>query len=96
MTFNPIEGTYLVVSAVLAVTGLTMVGAAVRAYIHTKKRAMVHLSLGFTFVVAATVATALSAFLVDFRTTRSLLLVNNGFATLGFFAIIYSMVAYDR
>jgi hypothetical protein len=95
MASHLLEGTYLVVSAVLTLSGLTMVGAAVRAYIHTEKRAMVHLSMGFTFVVAATVATALSAILVDFETTRSLLLINNGFATIGFLAIIYSMVAYN-
>ena len=90
-----LESTYMAVSFVLVVSGLTMVGAAVRAYIHTEKRAMVHLSLGFTFVVAATVATALSAFLTDFQTTKSLLLVNNGFATVGFLSIVYSMLAYD-
>lgn len=95
MAFDVVEGTYMAVSIVLAVSGLTMVGAAVRAYVHTEQRAMVHLSVGFTFVVAATVATALSAFLVDFRTTRSLLLVNNGFASIGFLAILYSMVAYE-
>lgn len=96
MAFDMLEGTYVAVSTVLAVSGLAMVGAAIRAYVHTETRAMVHLSLGFTFVVAATVATALSAFLVDFQTTRSLLLVNNGFATIGFLAILYSIVAYDR
>lgn len=94
MPFDTLEGLYLGVSAVLTVTGLLMVGAAVRAYTHTEKRAMMHLSLGFTFVVAATVATTLSAVLVDFSTPRSLLLVNNGFASLGFLAILYSMLAY--
>jgi hypothetical protein len=90
-----LEWAYLIVSAVLTVSGLAMVGAAVRAYVHTGRRSMVYLSLGFTFVVAATVATALSAIIVDFETTRSLLLVNNGFATVGFIAILYSMVAYE-
>jgi uncharacterized membrane protein len=95
MPFDIIEGTYMAVSAVLTIAGLSMVGAAVRAYVHTRKRAMVYLSLGFTFVVAATVATAMSAFIVDFETTRSLLLVNNGFATVGFVAILYSLSVYD-
>jgi hypothetical protein len=95
MAFDMLEGTYMAVSVVLAASGLTMVGAAVRAYVQTEQRAMVHLSLGFTFVVAATVATAVSAFLVDFRATRSLLLVNNGFSTVGFLVIVYSIVAYE-
>jgi uncharacterized membrane protein len=96
MSFGIVEGTYVAITAVLAVAGLVLVGAAVRAYVRTKNRAMVHLSLGFTFVVAAVVTTALSAFLVDFEPTRSLLLVNNGFATAGVLTILYSLLAYDR
>lgn len=88
-----IEELYLVFSAGLVVAGLTLVGAAVRAYATTERRVMIHLSLGFTLIVAATIATALGALLNDFQNVRTLLLVNNGFSMGGYLFVLYSVVA---
>lgn len=90
-----IESLYLASSGALIVAGLTMVGLAIRAYVQTKRTAMVHLSLGFVLVVAAAAATMISAFLNDFGNTRSLLLVNSGFTTFGYVFVVYSLVAYE-
>ena len=84
---------YLVFSAGLAVAGLTLVGAAVRAYVATERKAMIFLSLGFTLIVAATVATALGAIINDFENVRTLLLVNNGFSMGGYLLVLYSVVS---
>jgi hypothetical protein len=87
----PVETLYLVFSAGLAIAGLTLVGAAVRAYIATEREAMIHLSLGFTLIVAATVSTALGAVVTDFENLRTLLVVNNGFSMGGYLFILYSV-----
>lgn len=90
-----IENLFLVFSAGLVFAGLTMVGAAVRAYVHTERKGMIHLSIGFTLIVAATVATAIGALLNDFENTRVILLVNNGFMMCGFLLVMYSVVSYE-
>lgn len=90
-----IESLYLVSSGALIVAGLTMVGLAIRAYVQTKRTAMVYLSLGFVLVVAAATATMISAFVSDFGNTRSLLLVNSGFTTFGYVFVVYSLISYE-
>lgn len=87
------QSLYLVFSAGLVIAGLTLVGAAVRAYIATGRKAMIHLSIGFTLIVAATVATALGAIINDFQNVRTLLLVNNGFSMGGYLLVLYSVVS---
>jgi len=89
----PLEDLYLIFSAGLVVAGLSLVGAAVRAYASTERRAMIFLSLGFTLIVAATVSTALGALITDFQNVRTLLLVNNGFSMGGYLFVLYSVVA---
>lgn len=84
---------YFVFSAGLVVVGLTLVGAAVRAYVATERSAMIYLSLGFTLIVAATVSTALGAIINDFQNVQTLLLVNNGFSMGGYLLILYSVVS---
>lgn len=91
---SPTEQLYLVFSSGLAVAGLALVGAAIRAYATTERRVMIYLSLGFTLIVAATVSTALGALLSDFQHTRTLLLVNNGFSLFGYAFVVYSVAAY--
>ena len=86
------EHLYLIFSAALAVAGLSLVGAAVRAYVSTERRAMIFLSLGFTLIVAATVATAVGALITDFQNVRTLLLVNNGFSMGGYLFVLYSVI----
>ena len=90
-----IEITYIVLSAVLAATGLTMVGLAMRAYVQTKRRSMLVLSVGFSILVAAAIATTFSAFLTEFDNSRMLLTVNYGVSTVGYLFVIYSVTGAD-
>lgn len=87
-----VEVLYVVFSATLVVSGLVMVGMAVQAYIETERRAMVHLSIGFTLIVAAASMTTISAFLTDFQNPESLLTVNYFVTTMGFAFVIMSLV----
>jgi len=90
-----IELLYAGSSLVFILSGLTMVGMGLRAYIQTSRTAMLHLSVGFSLAVAGAAATLISAFLYDFSNVRWLLLVNSSFFTLGFLFVIYSLLAYD-
>ncbi len=92
---QPIEITYIILSAVLAATGLTMVGLAMRAYLQTKRRSMFVLSVGFSILVAAAIATTFSAFLTGFNDSRMLLTVNYGVSTVGYLFVIYSVTGSD-
>lgn len=91
---SPTENLYLIFSSGVVLAGLVMVAAGVRAYAKTERRVMIYLSIGFTLIVAATVATALGAILNDFQNPRTLLLVNNGFSMFGYALVIYSVAAY--
>lgn len=87
-----IELLYTLFSLTLATAGLSMVGLAVRAYQRTSRRAMLHLSVGFTLIVAAAIATTVSAFATDFTRTRLLLSVNYLITTVGYLFVMYSIV----
>lgn len=89
-----LDAVFLAVSLVLALAGLAMVGAAVRAYLQTERRVMIHLSLGFTLIVAGTLATILSVVLNGFTNPERILVVNNGFSMLGYLLVIYSVVGF--
>lgn len=80
---------------VFVLAGLTMVGMAVRAYAQTSRRAMLHLSVGFALAVAGAAATMISAFVMDFHGTRSLLVVNSGLTTFGYLFVMYSLITYE-
>lgn len=90
---NVIEFLYLAFSGTLAAAGLAMVGMAVKAYAETERRPMVHLSVGFTLIVAAAVGTTISAFANDFQNPQTLLTVNYFVTTLGFGFIVLSLVS---
>jgi hypothetical protein len=90
-----IELLYAVTTLVFVVAGLTMVGMAMRAYVQTSRRAMLHLALGFSLAVAGAAATMISAFVTEFDGVRSLLLVDSGLTTFGFIFVMYSLVTYD-
>ena len=90
-----IELLYAISTLVFVVAGLTMIGMAMRAYVQTSRRAMLHLSLGFALAVAGAAATMISAFITDFDGTRSLLFVNSGLTTFGYLFVMYSLVTYD-
>jgi hypothetical protein len=90
-----VEYLYLAATVVLVISGLTMVGMAIRAYLQTTRRAMIHVSIGFALIAAAAIATAISAFVTDFQAVRSLLVVNNGLSSIGFIFVVYSLIVYD-
>lgn len=90
-----IEALYLVFSGTLAVAGLAMVGLAVRAYSRSGRASMMHLSLGFALVVAASLGTTVSAFATGFDGARTLLTVNYLVTTAGYIFVMYSIVAPD-
>jgi hypothetical protein len=90
-----IELLYVVFSVTLATAGLSMVGLAVRAYNRTSRQAMFHLSIGFTLIVAAAIATTVSAFATRFEQTRMLLSVNYLITTVGYLFVIYSITATE-
>ncbi|WP_251343833.1 DUF7521 family protein [Haloplanus halophilus] len=90
-----VEYLYFAATGVLVLSGMTMVGMAIKAYLQTTRRSMIHISLGFSLIAAAAIATAISAFINDFTGVRSLLLVNNGIASLGFIFVVYSLIIYD-
>jgi len=87
-----IELLYGVFSVSLAVAGLSMVAFAVRAYRRTGRRTFFHLSIGFVLVVAAAIATTVSAFVSDFEGIQLLLSVDYLFSSVGFIFIIFSII----
>ena len=87
------EVVYVVLSVALVVVGLTLVGMAARAYIQTERRSMLFLTVGFSLVVAAAVATTFSAFLTEFSRSRVLLTVNYAVTTIGYLFIVSSVKA---
>jgi len=89
---SPIEIVYLLCSGALVLAGLSMVGAAVRAYVETERRAMIHLSIGFALIVGAASATTISAFINDFQNPRTLLTINYFVTTLGFGFVVFSLL----
>ena len=89
------ETLYVFFSITLSAVGLTMVSISVRAYQRTTHRSMMHLSIGFTLIVAAAIATTVSAFMNGFEGTRVLLSVNYLISTVGYLFVIYSIVG-DR
>jgi hypothetical protein len=91
-----ITAAYLGSSVGLLLAGLVMVGLAVRAYRQTERRSMLHLSIGFTIVFAATAGTAIAVFLSGATgTARTVLMVNNGLTSVGYAFVVYSLVTYE-
>lgn len=91
---NPLDAVFVGVSVVLALAGLAMVGAALRAYVQTERRVMLHLSIGFTIIAAASLATVLTVVFNGFQYPQRLLVVNNGFSVFGYLFVIYSVVGF--
>lgn len=87
-----IEAIYLLFSGTLAAAGLSMVALAARAYRDTGRYTMLHLSVGFGFVVTAAIGTTVVAFATGFSHTRSLLTVNYVVTTAGYLFVVYSLV----
>lgn len=88
---QPMEVVYVALSVALVIVGLTLVGMAARAYIQTENRSMFLLTVGFSLVVAAAVATTFSAFVTEFSKSRVLLTVNYAVTTIGYLFIVASV-----
>ena len=90
-----ITSLFVLVSGGLVLVGLAIVAAGVNAYAKTEQSGLLHLSVGFTLIVGATIATAVSALATDFSNAGSLLVVNNGFSMAGYALVAYSIVSYE-
>lgn len=82
-------------SSGIAVAGTVMVNSGVNAYLKTQKSIMIYLSIGFTLIVAGTLATFLGGVFTDFQNGRLLLAINNGFAMFGYVFVVYSVISYN-
>ncbi|MFB6267190.1 MAG: hypothetical protein ABEI31_05990 [Halodesulfurarchaeum sp.] len=89
-----LETLYALFSAVVSLTGLMLVALATQAYAREKRAELFYLAIGFTFVVAAVIATTVTAFLADFRGVRVILTVNYGLTTVGYLLVVYGV--WDR
>lgn len=78
-----VETLYGLFSVVVSVVGLLLVAMATQAYARTQRGELFYLAIGFTFVVAAMIATTVTAFLADFQGIRIVLTVNYGLQTIG-------------
>ena len=56
---------------------------------------MLALSVGFSVLVAASIATTFSAFLTRFENSRLLLTVNYAVSTVGYLFVIYSVTGAE-
>lgn len=86
-----LEAIYALFSVVVSVVGLTLVGFATRAFAKTGRKELMYIAIGFTFVVAAMVATTVTAFLQDFQGIDVILTVNYAMTTVGFVMVIYGV-----
>ena len=86
---------YIVSSIALSLSGLAMVAIAAEAYLQTERREMLKLAIGFCIVVAAAIATTVSAFRQNFADAVLLLTVNYAITTVGYVFIIASVVQRD-
>lgn len=64
---------------------------ATRAYANTEREELFYLAIGFTFVVAAIIATTVTAFLANFQGVDIILTVNYGLQTMGYVLVIYGV-----
>ena len=90
-----IRAVYYLTTFVLVVGAITMIALPLRTYVHTRRRAMIHLSLGFALITAAALATTISTRLMAFHDADGLLIVHNGLTASGILLVIYSLIAYQ-
>jgi len=88
-----LELVYVFFSIALSLSGLAMVAIAANAYVQTERREMLLLSLGFCIIVAAAIATTVSAFSLNFQNEIVLLTVNYALTTVGYLFVIASVVS---
>ncbi|CAP14713.1 MULTISPECIES: hypothetical protein [Halobacterium] len=90
-----LELLYAAASALLSLSGIAMVAFAANAFLQTERREMLYLALGFCVVVAAAIATTVSAFAQDFENAILLLTVNYALTTVGYVFILASVLFRD-
>jgi uncharacterized membrane protein YadS len=89
---SALELLYVVFSVTLTLSGLMMVALAANAYLQTERREMLTLAIGFSIIVAAAIATTVSAFKQNFTNTIVLLTTNYAITTFGYLFVIDSVV----
>lgn len=92
---NVVEPLFVAFNTGLTLVGLAIVWVAVRAYRATERKGLIHLSVGFTLLVAATLATTFSALITDFANARTMLVVDSGFSMAGYVFVVYSILSYE-
>lgn len=92
---DPAASSYVLSSTVLAGAGLAMAAHGVRAYRQTERRSMLHVAIGFTLLTATAIVTGTTAYSVGLSFPRSVLLFEQGVATVGVLFVLYSVVTYD-
>ena len=90
---STLELLYAFFSIALTVSGLAMVSLAANAYLQTERREMLSLAVGFCIIVAAAIATAISAFEQNFDDALVLLTVNYSLTTVGYLFVINSVIS---
>ncbi|WP_232686480.1 DUF7521 family protein [Halobacterium zhouii] len=92
VALSTLELVYVFFSIALAVSGLAMVSLAANAYLQTDRREMLSLAVGFCIIVAAAIATTISAFEQGFDNALVLLTVNYALTTVGYLFVISSVL----
>lgn len=93
VTQSSLELIYIFFSIALSVSGLAMVSLAANAYLQTERREMLSLAVGFCIIVAAAIATTISAFKQNFDNALVLLTVNYALTTVGYLFVISSVIS---
>jgi hypothetical protein len=89
---SALELLYVFFSVTLTLSGLMMVSLAANAYVQTERREMLSLAIGFSIIVAAAIATTVSAFKANFDNAIVLLTTNYAITTFGYLFVIDSVV----
>ena len=88
------EPLYALFSSAFTFAGLAIAGIAVHAYQQTAKASMAFLAVGFAFLTAATVSTAISVFYTGYDSITGVLTVHAGLSVVGLLLIVYSLAVH--
>lgn len=75
--------------------GIGMVRFAIRAYTRSRRRELLHLSIGFALIVSATAVASISVLFTDFTRPQLLLVVYTGLTAIGYLFVVYSLHPRD-
>ncbi len=89
-----VELIYVASTMATVAAGMFLMGMGVKAYADTERMPMVHLAVGFSLIVAASLATAAVAFVTGFGNAQQLLALNTGLSTCGYLLLVYSLWSY--